>query len=78
MPHNPEVAGSNPAPATRQNGPEASFRAVFCPFCGAVLTRSLTITPPVDVRAATLRPRRYDPQLAHPLVTDPKASVIRS
>src|SRR5262249_38333045 len=28
--HNPEVAGSNPAPATRQNGPpEKIWRAVF-------------------------------------------------
>src|SRR5215472_3941787 len=30
MAHNPEVAGSNPAPATRQDGsPEVIWRAVF-------------------------------------------------
>src|SRR5271157_1609563 len=50
MAHNPEVAGSNPAPATRQNGPgEHHFRGRFL-----LLVTKLLVTPTFD--RCALRP----------------------
>jgi len=44
--HNPEVAGSNPVPATRQNGPRRTLRGPFS--CDLV-------TPEVPWRSACCR-----------------------
>jgi hypothetical protein len=58
--HNPEVAGSNPAPATRQDGSlEMTWRAVFVP----PVTRSVTITP-ATAGGSAIRQRRT-PRTAH-------------
>ena len=42
--HNPEVAGSNPVPATRQNGPRRRLRGPFsCPMGTDLGTLALVI-----------------------------------
>src|SRR5262249_53217170 len=58
-PHNPKVAGSNPAPATRKKAPETnSFRGLRFSGAGAVIRRpsgnpaaDLESTPREDSRA---------------------------
>jgi hypothetical protein len=42
--HNPEVAGSNPVPATRQNGPRRTLRGPFSCRLGTLLGTFATLT----------------------------------
>ena len=54
MPHNPEVAGSNPAPATKVRGRLSIREAASC---------SLSLHPPIPGSADAVRRRRPRPGL---------------